>query len=136
MLNTKDNQITFELITHSICKEGLCNRPQLLQAVWQATKRTITNNWTQGKDTLLSNLFRAKGVREFNKFSFILEPTEVLLNDCGLKYRVPKFKHRPKMQNLCKFLPSPRSASIKACLLLQTVNISKTINSLPYASFT
>lgn len=49
MLNSKDLQYSLDLINAQICKEGLCNRPQLLTAVWEATKKVISNYWHQGR---------------------------------------------------------------------------------------
>jgi hypothetical protein len=63
MLNSRDTHFTLDYIISQICKEGFCNRPQLLYAVWEATKKVITNNWSQGRETTLSNVFIARGNR-------------------------------------------------------------------------
>jgi len=62
MITAKENAITFDYLCFSLVKEGLCTRPELLAAVWSATRKVVVSNWSQGKSTMLTNYLLA-GIR-------------------------------------------------------------------------
>jgi hypothetical protein len=49
MLANKDLKHSLESLIAQICKEGLCNRPHWLVAVWEAVKRFIAANSSLGR---------------------------------------------------------------------------------------
>lgn len=63
MLANKDFKHSLDSLIAQICKEGLCNRPHWLVAVWEAVKRFIAANSSLGRETSLAGAFLSRGIK-------------------------------------------------------------------------
>jgi len=91
MHNSKEQMVSLDLLAYQLCKEGLCHRPTLLLATWEAAKKVIVTHSQHNKATILANTFVAWTNNHGSKYSFSLEPTDATMRECGIKSRVNNF---------------------------------------------
>jgi hypothetical protein len=89
MLHSSEQRHSLEQLAGQLAQEGLCHRPQLLLAIWEATQKAVLAHSSQGRPTLLAGSFVSWANCEAGRYWFALEPTDSTLRECQLKARVP-----------------------------------------------